>query len=148
LLDDPMWIVLPAGHHLAGRDSLGIADLAGERRVHGCLSMGDTLDHYAALARFKVRTACRGTDYVFAQSLVRAAVGISMIPQVAPTADQGGRSRSRSNPLPVAVRGHRHPTPPPESSVRRHAARPAGHGRRATPTVPPMKRPATARIAS
>jgi DNA-binding transcriptional LysR family regulator len=58
--------------------------------VHGCLSMGDTLDHYAALARFKVRTACRGTDYVFAQSLVRAAVGISMIPQVALTADQGG----------------------------------------------------------
>jgi molybdate transport repressor ModE-like protein len=90
LLDDPMWIVLPAGHHLAGRDSLAIADLAGERWVHGCLSMGDTLDHYAALAGFEVRTACRGTDYVFAQSLVRAAVGISMIPQVALTADQGG----------------------------------------------------------
>jgi molybdate transport repressor ModE-like protein len=90
LLDDPMWIVLPAGHHLAGRDSLAIADLAGERWVLGCLSMGDTLEHYAALAGFEVRTACRGTDYVFAQSLVRAAVGISMIPQVALTADQGG----------------------------------------------------------
>jgi molybdate transport repressor ModE-like protein len=90
LLDDPMWIVLPGGHHLAGRDSLAIADLAGERWVHGCLSMCETLDHYAALAGFEIRTACRGTDYSFAQSLVRAAVGISMIPQVALTADQGG----------------------------------------------------------
>jgi len=90
LLDDPMWIVLPAGHRLAGRDSLALADLAAERWVHGCFSTGDTLDHYAALAGFEVRTACRGTDYVFVQSLVRAGVGISMIPQIALTADQGG----------------------------------------------------------
>jgi molybdate transport repressor ModE-like protein len=90
LLKDPMWMVLPAGHPLAGRDTLAIADLAGERWVHGCHGMGDTLDHYAALAGFEVRTACRGTDYVFAQSLVRAGVGISMIPQVALTADVAG----------------------------------------------------------
>jgi molybdate transport repressor ModE-like protein len=90
LLDDPMWMVLSAGHPLAGRESLAIADLAGERWVHGCHGMGDTLDHYAALAGFEVRTACRGTDYVFAQSLVRAGVGISMIPQVALTAEVAG----------------------------------------------------------
>ncbi|MBL7261778.1 LysR family transcriptional regulator [Paractinoplanes lichenicola] len=90
LLDDPMWIVLPAAHPLAGRESLTIAELAGERWVHGCLEIVDMLDHYAALAGYEIRTACRGTDYVFAQSLVRAEVGISMIPQVALTAAQGG----------------------------------------------------------
>lgn len=90
LLDDPMWIVLPAGHRLADREFLAIADLAGERWVNGCFEVGAILDRYAALAGFEVRNACRGTDYVFAQSLVRAAVGISMIPQIALTADQGG----------------------------------------------------------
>ena len=90
LLDDPMWIVLPTGHRLAERESLTIAELAGERWVHGCLVIVDLLDHYAAMAGFEVRTACRGTDYIFAQSLVRAGVGIAMIPQVALTADLGG----------------------------------------------------------
>lgn len=90
LLDDPMWIVLPAGHRLAGSESLTLADLAGERWVHGCLSIVELLDHYAAMAGFEIKTACRGTDYVFAQSLVRAGVGISMIPQVALIADRDG----------------------------------------------------------
>lgn len=90
LLDDPMWIVLPAGHHLAERESVPLGELAGERWVHGCLTLVDLLDHYAAMAGFEIRTACRGTDYIFAQSLVRAGVGISMIPQVALTADRGG----------------------------------------------------------
>jgi molybdate transport repressor ModE-like protein len=90
LLDDPMWIVMPAGHPLADRDSVTIAELAGERWVHGCLSIVDLLSHYAAMAGFEPRTACRGTDYIFAQSLVKAGVGISMIPQVALMADQGG----------------------------------------------------------
>jgi molybdate transport repressor ModE-like protein len=90
LLDDPMWIVLPAGHPLADRDVLTIAELAAERWVHGCLSIDELLSHYAAMAGFEPRTACRGSDYIFAQSLVRAGVGISMIPQVALTADQGG----------------------------------------------------------
>ncbi|WP_306210878.1 LysR family transcriptional regulator [Actinoplanes sp. RD1] len=90
LLDDPMWIVLPAGHPLAGRESLTIADLAGERWVHGCLIIDDILGHYAAAAGFEPRVACRGTDYVFAQSLVRAGVGISMIPRIALSGEPGG----------------------------------------------------------
>jgi molybdate transport repressor ModE-like protein len=90
LLDDPMWIVLPAGHRHAARESLTIAELGGERWVHGCLTIVELLDHYASMSGFEVRTACRGTDYLFAQSLVRAGVGITMIPQVALTADLGG----------------------------------------------------------
>ena len=85
LMDDPMWIVLPRDHRLADRDEIDLAELAGERWVQGCLSTGDTLDHYAALAGFELRVACRGTDYVFTQSLVGAGVGVSLIPHVALT---------------------------------------------------------------
>ncbi|WP_433825210.1 LysR family transcriptional regulator [Actinoplanes sp. CA-015351] len=98
LLEDPMWIVFPAGHSLAGRTSITIAELAAERWVHGCLVVGDMLDHYAAMAGFEVRTSCRGTDYQFAQSLVRAGVGISMIPEVALTADRSGLTAIRLAP--------------------------------------------------
>jgi DNA-binding transcriptional LysR family regulator len=85
-----MWIVVPAGHHLAGRESVTIAELGGERWVHGCFSQVELLEHYAAMAGYEVRTACRGTDHIFAQSLIRAGVGIGMVPQTALTADQGG----------------------------------------------------------
>ncbi|WP_430789958.1 LysR family transcriptional regulator [Actinoplanes sp. G11-F43] len=98
LLDDPMWIVLPAGHRLAGRTAVTVAELAGERWVHGCLSVSEMLDRYAALAGFVVETACRGTDYQFAQSLVRAGVGIAMIPEVALTTDASGLTAARLTP--------------------------------------------------
>ena len=90
LMDDPMFVVLPGAHPFAARDSIGIADLAGERWVLGCLELGDMLDHHTALAGFDPAIACRGTDYVFAQSLVRAGVGSSVVPQVALVADRGG----------------------------------------------------------
>ncbi|MBX6750116.1 MAG: LysR family transcriptional regulator, partial [Micromonosporaceae bacterium] len=90
LLDDPLWIVLPAGHRLAGRSSVAMAELGGERWVHGCLQVGDAIGHYAALAGIEMRSACRGSDYAFAQALVRAGVGISLIPSVALTHDRDG----------------------------------------------------------
>jgi molybdate transport repressor ModE-like protein len=83
LLDDPMWIVLPRGHRLAGRDSLQLADLAEERWIQGCIKTEDVLRRYAALAGFEFRTSCTSTDYAFAQSLVAAGVGVALIPQVA-----------------------------------------------------------------
>lgn len=88
--DDPMYIVMPADHRLAGAASLGLADLGGERWVHGCIGQSDMMEHYAALAGIELRAACRGTDYQFAQSLVRAGVGISSIPEVALTTDPHG----------------------------------------------------------
>lgn len=90
LLDDPMWIVLPAAHGLAQRRSVAMAELGGERWIHGCLQVGDAVGHYAALAGIEMQTACRGTDYAFAQALVRAGVGISLIPSVALTTDTDG----------------------------------------------------------
>ncbi|MEU8657611.1 LysR family transcriptional regulator [Actinoplanes philippinensis] len=98
LLEDPMWVVMPAGHRHAGRAELALAQLAGERWVHGCLWVGEILEHYAAMAGFEVITACRGTDYQFAQSLVRAGVGIALIPEVALTTDASGLTAARLLP--------------------------------------------------
>ena len=109
-------------HPLAGRTRLSIAGLADERWVHGCLSVGDLLDRYAGLAGYRPQVACRGTDYTFAQSLVRAGVGISMIPRIAVGPDRTDLAvvpleqpcsthyigavtaqRRRPNPLPQAL---------------------------------------------
>ncbi|MEV6303624.1 LysR substrate-binding domain-containing protein [Actinoplanes sp. NPDC051861] len=117
LMDDPMWIVLPSGHRFVGRTSLTLAELAAERWVHGCLSVGEMLGHYAAMAGYLVRTACRSTDYQFAQSLVRAGIGISLIPEVALTADSTGLSAARLEPpgpcrfIGVATARRRRPNP-------------------------------------
>jgi DNA-binding transcriptional LysR family regulator len=83
LLDDPMWIVLPRGHRLAGRESVQLAELADERWIQGCIKTEDVLRRYAALAGFEFRVSCTSTDYFFAQSLVAAGVGVALIPQVA-----------------------------------------------------------------
>jgi len=83
LMDDPMSIALPAGHRLAGRASLALGELAGEMWVEGCLSVGDRLKKYAALAGFEPQFACRTTDYNFAQSLIAAGVGVGLVPRIA-----------------------------------------------------------------
>lgn len=83
IMDDPMWIVLPEHHRLADRCSLPLAELSQERWVHGCLSIGEKLDLYAALAGFEIEVACNTTDYAFAQSLIAAGVGVGLVPEVA-----------------------------------------------------------------
>ncbi|MDP9795810.1 molybdate transport repressor ModE-like protein [Catenuloplanes nepalensis] len=90
LLDDPLWAVLPAGHPLGDRDEIALGELSAERWILGCVELDDILGHYAALAGFDPVIACRGTDYIFAQSLVRAGIGVSLVPQVALAADRGG----------------------------------------------------------
>ncbi|MDR7274470.1 LysR family transcriptional regulator [Catenuloplanes atrovinosus] len=92
LLDDPMWVVLPSGHPMAGRDTVTLGELAEERWILGCVGLDDMLGQHAALAGFAPVIACRSTDYVFAQSMVRAGIGISLVPQVALAADRGGLS--------------------------------------------------------
>jgi molybdate transport repressor ModE-like protein len=117
LMEDPMWVVLPAGHHLVGRTSVTVAELAGERWVHGCLEVADVIEHYAAMAGFEIRVACRCTDYTFAQLLVRTGLGISVIPEIALTADHAGLSAARLAPpgpcryVGVATARRRRPNP-------------------------------------
>lgn len=83
LMDDPMSVVMPAGHEFAGRASVDLAEVAADRWVMGCLKTGAFLHRYATLAGFELRVAASTTDYFFAQVLVAAGVGIALIPHVA-----------------------------------------------------------------
>ncbi|MGP3632979.1 LysR substrate-binding domain-containing protein [Streptomyces sp. 24-1644] len=82
-MDDPLHIVLPEEHRLAGRDVLDIADLAAEPWVLGCLKTEAYLRRYAERAGFDPEIRSTTTDYFFARSLVAAGVGISLIPSIA-----------------------------------------------------------------
>ncbi|WP_327092923.1 LysR family transcriptional regulator [Nonomuraea sp. NBC_01738] len=89
LLADPLRVVLPSGHRLAGRASLHLAELGGERWILGCLKTAGLLGRYAELAGFELRVSCAATDYLFAQSLVTAGIGVALIPEIALTAAPG-----------------------------------------------------------
>ncbi|MGZ9929073.1 LysR family transcriptional regulator [Streptomyces sp. NC-S4] len=82
LMEDPLWLVLPPGHRLADRPSVDLADLGADRWVLGCLRTEAYLRRYAELAGFDLRVAASTTDYFFAQTLVAAGVGVSLIPDV------------------------------------------------------------------
>ncbi|MFJ7779178.1 LysR family transcriptional regulator [Streptomyces yangpuensis] len=83
LLEDPLRLVLPGGHRLAGRTSVDLGELSGDRWVLGCLKTEAFLRRYAELAGFDLRVGASTTDYFFAQTLVAAGVGVSLVPQVA-----------------------------------------------------------------
>jgi molybdate transport repressor ModE-like protein len=83
LLEDPMSIVLPKAHRLAGRQELDMAELADERWVLGCAKTERFLRRYAEGAGFEPGFAGATSDYFFAQSLVSAGVGVSLIPRIA-----------------------------------------------------------------
>ncbi|WP_330329044.1 LysR family transcriptional regulator [Streptomyces sp. NBC_00536] len=82
LMDDPLSVVLPRGHRFADRASLGLRELAAERWVLGCMKTEAYLRRYAAQAGFELRVAASSTDYFFAQSLVAAGVGVSLVPRI------------------------------------------------------------------
>lgn len=85
LMTDPLRVVLPRTHPLAGRARLQLAELAAERWILGCLKTMDLLRRYAELAGFELRISCSATDYFFAQSLVTAGVGVALIPEISLT---------------------------------------------------------------
>ncbi|WP_405787473.1 LysR family transcriptional regulator [Streptomyces sp. NBC_00029] len=82
LMEDPLWLVLPPGHRLTGRPSVELAELRADPWVLGCLKTEAFLRRYAELAGFDLRVAASTTDYFFAQTLVAAGVGVSLVPHV------------------------------------------------------------------
>ncbi|MGK4585907.1 LysR family transcriptional regulator [Kitasatospora sp. HPMI-4] len=83
LLEDPLHVVLPEGHRLAGSDVLDLAELAAEPWVLGCLKAEAYLRRYAERAGFAPEVRGTTTDYFFARSLVAAGMGISLVPSIA-----------------------------------------------------------------
>jgi len=85
LAADHLRLLVPAGHPLAGRSAVSLAEFAGERWIHGWGEVGGVLDMLAAVSGFQPRVACRSSDYSFMSALVGAGVGVALVPGLALT---------------------------------------------------------------
>src|SRR5262252_10547509 len=85
LAADHLRLLVPAGHPLAGRPAVSLAEFAGERWIHGWGEVGGVLDMLAAVSGFHPRAACRSSDYRFMSALVGAGVGVALVPSLART---------------------------------------------------------------
>jgi DNA-binding transcriptional LysR family regulator len=95
LVADHLRLLVPAGHPLAGRPAVSLAEFAGERWIHGWGEVGGVLDMLAAVSGFHPRVACRSSDYRFMSALVGAGVGVALVPGLALT----GRPDVRDLPI-------------------------------------------------
>jgi DNA-binding transcriptional LysR family regulator len=83
LVTDHLRLLVPAGHPLADRPAVSLAEFAGERWIHGWGEVGGVLDMLAAVSGFHPRAACRSSDYRFMSALVGAGVGVALVPSLA-----------------------------------------------------------------
>jgi DNA-binding transcriptional LysR family regulator len=87
LLDDPMFVALPAGHPLAAKPRLRMEDLAGEAWIQGTAtaSCPDTriLLRACTAAGFEPQIAFQSDDYGAIQGFIAAGVGVALIPDLA-----------------------------------------------------------------
>jgi DNA-binding transcriptional LysR family regulator len=84
LLDDHMWVSLPADHPLATRPTVELIDLRDEDWMFACLS-GTCADSNVVLracrdAGFQPRIAYQSDDYFAIQGLVASGMGVALIP--------------------------------------------------------------------
>jgi DNA-binding transcriptional LysR family regulator len=88
LLDDPYDAILPAGHGLAERNRLRLADLSGEPWIASTDAAGCRLITERACqdAGFSPRVAFEVDETLAAQALVAAGVGVTLLPRLALTA--------------------------------------------------------------
>jgi DNA-binding transcriptional LysR family regulator len=104
LLDDAYRVVLPAGHRLAARRVVDLADLAGEAWIGSeppgpCLT---PITDACAAAGFSPDFVTRSEDYTTAQAFVSAGLGVALIPRLGLSARHPGIVVRRvRNPEPV-----------------------------------------------
>src|SRR5919108_310680 len=84
LLEDPMYLALPADHPLAHRRRVRLEDLAGEAWVAGAADCecNRLISHACAMAGFQPRIAFQTDDYNAMQGFVAAGVGVSLIAEL------------------------------------------------------------------
>jgi DNA-binding transcriptional LysR family regulator len=79
LVTDPLRLLVPAGHPLAGRLTASLAEAAGERWVHGWGEGGEATDMLAALSGFRPPVACRSSDYRLMSALAGAGISVALV---------------------------------------------------------------------
>jgi len=117
LLEDPMYLAVPAGHPLAGRPTVRLKDLAGEALIQ--TSARTACARYvvraAHAAGFEPRVSFESDDYLTVQGLVAAGVGVALIPRLALNPVRDGvvvRTLSPRPPLRKVIVGLRRDVPP------------------------------------
>jgi DNA-binding transcriptional LysR family regulator len=86
LLDDPMYLCLPAGHPVASKARIRLADLAEESWVMGSTGRcpdGLILERACQALGFEPRVAFQSDDYTAVQGFIAAGVGVCLIPDLA-----------------------------------------------------------------
>jgi DNA-binding transcriptional LysR family regulator len=92
LIRDPMWLTLPAEHHLARRRVLTLWDLRNEDWVQTSVT-SPCARHVVRVclqAGFEPRVSFESDDYETVQGLVAAGVGVALIPRLALSHRQPG----------------------------------------------------------
>ena len=86
LLDDPMYVALPAGHPLARKRDLELEELADESWILGTTGSCPDASIFlrsCQLAGFEPRVTFNSDDYFAIQGFVAAGIGVSLIPDLA-----------------------------------------------------------------
>src|SRR5918997_2817229 len=104
LIEDPMFLVLPRDHPLAGRRRIRLADLAGEAWIGGqpdC-ECNRLISRACSAAGYQPRIAFETDDYTAMQGFVAAGVGVSLIAELGLTTvrdDIAVRDLGRDTPV-------------------------------------------------
>jgi LysR family hydrogen peroxide-inducible transcriptional activator len=104
LFDEPLWLVLPAGHELAGRPAITLADVRTYPFVlldeTHCLS--DTVVSFCRQRSFEPLTVQHTSQLATVEELVALGHGVSLIPEMARQVDTSARRvyRSLTEPQP------------------------------------------------
>jgi DNA-binding transcriptional LysR family regulator len=87
LLEDPMYVALPAEHPLASKQALELSDLRGQKWVQTSASSpcARHVVRSCVAAGFEPDVAFESDDYETIQGLVAAGVGVALIPRLALT---------------------------------------------------------------
>ena len=80
---EPVELVLPPGHRLAGRSRLPLASFADDTWIAGCPRCRHHLVGLCRDAGFEPRVSHATDDYVAVQALVAAGLGVTMLPRSA-----------------------------------------------------------------
>jgi molybdate transport repressor ModE-like protein len=85
LLDDPVYLVLPADHRLARRKAIRLEELAEEAWIGGCRGgvCHDMLVDWCVEAGFQPNIALTSDDHNVQLGLVASGVGVTLLPDLA-----------------------------------------------------------------
>ncbi|MDQ7908506.1 LysR family transcriptional regulator [Phytohabitans sp. ZYX-F-186] len=125
LLDDPLRLTVGADHPVVTRPSWGLADLAGETWIASRETSAGArnLARLCADAGFTPRVAFRSDDYTVVRELVRAGLGVALVPALA-------------DALGTASGVHQRPAAGPRGAPARREVFVLHRPDRATPLVP------------